>query len=706
MKFSFLSFLLLFSALFGDELTFDPPLFLDRPCPCPLESNGKVFAIDLNNPLYENGLLQTTEGGVLRASGVFIQARNILYCHTEEKNEVTCEGNILVDFHGQVMIGERFFFDFNRGCGWLLCGVTSYFPWQIGAQKILLLEDGSLECQESYITTSEGCNNHDLALQTSCIRIDCNKQLTSSSSTLKLYGRSIAYFPSFKLDLASLKRPPIGVKFGWGGYLGPHISLRYHAFSYRDFKASLRLDGFLKHGLGVGIESTLDPKNHPLAFYTRNYWAHDLAIDDPQKRDRYRFQGSYYNRFWDNKTTVQARYDVVSDAQMAADYNHESFDVIPAHETKLQINHKEKSFISNLIVDVRVNSFQSVDQQLPTVEWNMHPLRLPLTSSFFENYLKVSNINFVTSHDQSNRTTEQAARVDIRPALYWPFYVGPFIVTPRVGMIGIGYSNSPDHHSQNQILATISTEATTSLYHPYSWGHHTLLPHFRYTHLSTPTSAFHEHFIFSIDDAYTRFDELRFGCKNLFFFPISCRPLMIDLWANSFFDPKNKTPTLPKSYLNAEWQLSSHFFCQMDMAVHYQKEWLDMWNTRLDWTLSENLALSLEYRQRSAFSWRKGDFYNFILDVSRNEEELLASSLSDKRRTMLATLFYRVNPDWTLHFTSRYGQHAKQERSYFEYEIASRAAIMDHWWLHFSYQKRESDHRFAFSLKLATKVYD
>jgi hypothetical protein len=692
--------LLLFLPLAADELTFDPPIPWETPCtPTPLSTLERGFVIDLKQPIYEQGVLYTTKGGVLTSTDLFIQARSITYDREQGKNILYCEGDILLDYRGQVLVGDSFYFDFNNRTGVLTCGTTFYFPWQIGAQTIRLLEDGSLKFEKAYITTSEG-SIHDISLHAEQITINCQKQLATSSLQVRRYDTLLFPLPAVTLDLTEVKRPAIAMKFGWGGYLGPHVSLRYHALTYGDFKAWLRADAFIKHGAGVGIETALDPACSPLSFYTRNYWAHDLAIDDPTKRDRYRFQGTYYNHFFDNRTTIEACYDFVSDAQMAADYTHESFNLNPAQETLLRINHRESGFLTNFIVEVRANSFQTVDQQLPTLEWNVHPVRLPLTNCIFENYIKLSNINFVTSHDLVNKTTEHAARLDIRPVLYWPLSMGAVTLTPKAGLIGIGYSNSPEHTTQNQILGHVGAEAITSLHQEYGWGRHLLFPHLRYTHLTTPTSSLHEHFIFTIDDAYIRFDEIRFGLKQLFFFPWSCRPLTTDIWANVFVDSENGIQTLPKSYFNAEWQLLPTLYWQMDLGIHYEKQLLDFCNTRIDWALSEHASLSLEYRQRSAYAWRKGDFYNFILDVARNEDALFLSTLSDKRRTLLATLFYRVNPDWTIKFISRYGRHARQHRSYFEYEIESRATIADHWWLSFNYQKRESDTRFAFSLKL------
>lgn len=709
-----LFFLLLFlsrkEALVADELTFDPPLPWETSCepgcfnPCLYVENcgDDPIIIDLKEPIYEKGVLYTNKGGRLSSSQLRMQARIITFNRSEGQNNITCEGDLLVDYRGQVLIGSCFYYDFNTQSGYLLSGVTAFFPWQLGAETIVFQEDGSLEFFNGYITSSEG-NAHDLVLFAPHMRIDQERRLTSSPMRLTLYEQPLVPLPSVQMDLSAMKRPTFQFKVGWGGYLGPHVSLRYHILSYYDFKASLRVDGFIHHGVGVGVDTSLDPACSFLKFYTSNYWAHDLAIDDPTKRDRYRFQGSYYNRFWDNKTSVQALYDYVSDAQMAAEYNHDSFALNPAQATELVINHRESSFLANAFVNVRVNSFQTVDQQLPAFEVNFHPIRLPFTPFIFENYFKFSNVNFITSHDLINRTTDQTARLDIRPALYWPIHFSALSLTPGARFIGIGYSNSPEHHTVNQILGELSLEATTSLHHCYSWGRHTVRPFVRYRHLTTPSSSFDQHFIFTMQDAYTRFDKLRFGVQNLFFFPFSCYPLEINLWANGFFHPHNHISTIPKGYLHSEWQLSCGFFWQMDLVMHYERNLTDLFNNRIHWALSENAALSLEYRHRSPYSWRKGNFYDFILDVSREEELLLISTLSDRRNTLLATLFYRIHPDWTVKFTSRYGLHHKQMRPYFEYEIESSTTLIDHWWFHFSYQKRESDHRFSMAIKLANK---
>ena len=126
----------------------------------------------------------------------------------------------------------------------------------------------------------------------------------------------------------------------------------------------------------------------------------------------------------------------------------------------------------------------------------------------------------------------------------------------------------------------------------------------------------------------------------------------------------------------------------IDGAWHFQEKQLDFYNARVDWTVSENVALGIEYRHRSRFDWRKADFYNFILESTRTQAELLASPLSDRRDTLLFRLFTRLTPIWTAKFDLRHGWHREFQGPYFEYQIEMYRIIFQHWKLCFKYEKR------------------
>ena len=191
--------------------------------------------------------------------------------------------------------------------------------------------------------------------------------------------------------------------------------------------------------------------------------------------------------------------------------------------------------------------------------------------------------------------------------------------------------------------------------------------------------------------------------RNSFFLKSnSCfvRPLWFDLWANAFFNTRTLPQVIPRAYLNVEYMPFSHLFIGSESGWFFPHNQLDFCNAHLDITLNENLAFGVEYRYRSRFDWRKADFYNFILDSVRSQQELLASPLSDKRETILFRIFARPTPSWTAKFDLRQGKHKKQRRSYLEYRVELARTIFQHWRLALLYEKRQADHRYSFSLLL------
>jgi len=689
--------------LLADNLTDDLPQIWDTNChpclpPCPLVvDEEEAIVVDLQDPVYEGGILSTDQGGVLTTKNLRIQARHITY----NQQTVACHGDLLIDLCGQLFIGDSLSFDFTTQSGVILCAKTAYFPWQVRGERILIYGDGHFVVENGLLTTSEG-DRSEVALVAKRMRINPSRVLTCSSVKAKLCNKTVFALPAFTFDLTTLRPPPIQMGVGWGGYLGTYLSLRYHLLRLANFNGYLRLDGFLDHGMGVGAETDYNPSAAPASFYTRNYWVHDIAIDDPRKRDRYRFQGSYYNAFFQNQTTLSAVYDVVSDAQMAADYQRDSFELNPAHKSELFLHHKRTNYLANLTFDVRVNSFQTVNQKLPEFEFNLHPVTLPYTNIIFENSFKISHLNYVTSSQLINQTTFSATRFETNPRLYMPVHMGPLTITPDVQFIGIGYSDSPQNQTSNQILFDLSCDAQTSLFCRYSWGKHLVRPYARYTHLTSPSTSLNEHFIFSLEDGYQRLDLLRFGLYNLLTTRFCYRPLSVDIWSNAFFNPISDITVIPKSYFQLQWLLFPTLSLHLDTAMNYQRDCqLDYLKTGARITLSENSALNVSFNKHSRYDWRKADFYNFILDAVRDEQELLDSQLSDRRHTFLLDFFWRINPDWDIKLALRQGSNYSDKNSFFEYEIASSAMVLPHWRLHFNYQKREVDNRFKFSLKLA-----
>ena len=705
--------LLLVSPAWGDELTVDPPeIWPTVCCPCrppeipppACEPEDNVI-VDLVDPIYSEGTLSTEAGGVLSTAGLRIQAQKISYTRNLTGEvpvfTVNCEGNLLVDYNERILVGDRLYYDFISHTGFLINGRTASPPWYIGGREMLLMENGSVVVLDGFITTSEG-EVEDVALLSPYICLTPDRVLVAKDINFRVNFVPIFWLPQVKLDLKNIERTPFAVKYGWRGFTGSYVSLLYRFLSWGDFHATARLDGFFRQGVGAGIETVFNPSWRQARWYSRNYYAHDIPLDDPEKKDRYRFEGTFYDRVYG--VTIDGVYDFVSDGQMAADYTTKDFDLKTAGRTQLNLLRKEPFWIANLFTNVRVNDFQTVNQELPSFQLNWHPFEIPYTGILCENTFKASYYKYVFSDDILTRNHDfGSSRIAAHPFFYRPFFFGPVTLTPEAGFIGIAYSNSPGGGSAGQAAGEFGVKLETSISRGWQSWKHVVEPYLHYHYLTTPRVDTDRHYIFSINDGIDRLNVMRYGVRNSFFHKTAYgieRLLWIDLWANAFFDTPTIPRTIPRCYLNIEWIPFRRLYCTLDSAWNFQKNRFDFYNVRLDWTWSTNLAFGVEYRHRSLFDWLKADFYNFILESVRTQQELLASNLSDRRDTVLFRIFARLNPDWTAAFDLRSGWNRQFQPSYLEYQIEMARVIYQHWRLAFNYEKRESDNRFSFSLLL------
>lgn len=717
MAFFFL-LLSLFAPLFADELIQPFPEIWPTDClPCrPKEtcvpracySTQADVSIDLMNPLYESGVITTTEGGVLTAEGLRVQAQKITYRRDMEADppvfNIFCEGCLLFDYNEYVLVGEALYYDFITQTGYLIGGKTALFPWNIGGKEFLFDKGGGICVIDGYLTTSEN-EQHDVVIQASQIGLSRDKVLIAKDLNFRVKNIPFFWLPRIKFDLKNYGRSPFAVKFGWGGFLGSHLSFLYKFLTVGEFAATARLDAFFGHGIGVGIETAYDPACLPTKFFTRSYYAQDIAIFDPVRRDRYRFQGEYFDRI--SGFTLEGIYDVVSDGEMAADYQTKDFELYTAGRTQLQIRRQQESWIANLFTKVRVNDFQSVNQELPSFYLHLHPFTLPNTGIIFENTFKASYLDYVFS-DDIDQEDFHAGRIACTPRAYRPFCFGPINGNVEAGFIGIAYTNGPNENSSGQALGDLGFFLNTHLSKSFEKIKHVVEPYAHYRLLTNPRVALDDHYIFTIQDGYDQLSLVRLGIKNSLLQKTPCsieRTFWLDIWTNIFFNTQTVREMIQKIYFNAEWRPFSRIFLYGETAWNLEHHLIDYYNSRVDWTLSENLAFGLEYRYRSQFDWRKADFYNFILEAARSEQELLDSPLSDRRHTLLFRIFYRPVPDWSFKFDLRSGRHSliantDVQAPYLEYQIEIATVIFQHWRFGFIYEKKEADDRFSISLKL------
>lgn len=656
--------------------------------------------LDLKDPILTDGILSTEAGGVIQGLDVRIQAQKIIYTKKTSDTEVCflyAEGNLILEFGGYYFIGEALEYDFLTHTGTLYQARTSLEPWYFGGDVILLHADGSFTLYDGFVTTSES-RKIDWVISAERAHLSDKRFFFAENVKFKIHSVPFMWVPSLKADLDSIFDSPLRYNFKWGSHQGARVSLIYEFFSWQRFKAFARLDYRIKRGLGGGIETHYE--NEKEIFNTINYVAHDNSLANSHEKFRYRFQGLYHNLVWDDRVSIDLTWDKLSDIDMATDYNDRGLELDTAGRTQFTIRKQEKNRIERLVTYVRVNSFQSVDQELPTFELTWRPFILGKTGIISTTLFRTSYLDFAYANDVLHVHDYSSSRLEYRQGFHRAIPCTYFTLTPRVGFCGIYYGNSPQHNSKLLSLFRFGLDAKTSFVGDLGSCKHVIEPYMRFQYFTSPTVSPDHHYIFDIEDGYYQENQLRLGVTNQFFFKNSynclTRSLFLDLYTYGFFDIKTIGSTFPKAYLDLTSLPTPYLRLSFNAAWDFQHHQVDYFNFLTEWTVSETLAIRSEYRHRSSYFWRKADPTNFILDAYRSENELLHSPLSDRRDTLLTSLFYQFNPNWALFFEMRHGWNRKYEPSYTEFETDLLLKLPSAWNFKLSYQHKENDDRIAF----------
>jgi hypothetical protein len=457
-----------------------------------------------------------------------------------------------------------------------------------------------------------------------------------------------------------------------------------------------RVDYRLDRGPGAGVETYYRSDDGKERFETINFIARDTSQDYPNQRLRYRVQGMYTNSWEKGRTSADLSYDWLSDKDMATDYDDRGLELDVAGRTQLHLRRQERQqWIGNFFTRVRVNDFQSMKQELPTLETNIKPFTLGSTGIISENQLKVSYLDYVYSKHLRNVHNFHSSRTEFSHHLYRPLKNRYFALTPEAGITAIFYENTPQRRSRWLTFGNFNCELNTNFYKFRGKYKHVITPYLKYEYLTFPTASPNQHFIFDINDGWYRLNTLRFGINQNFYFKNRqaniVRYFSADLFSYAFFHTRTIPSNIPKVYGQFTWYVFPTLRYTLDTAWDFWHNQLDHFNFHTEWTISDNLAINTEFRHRDAYDWRKVDKLNFILDSFRSVNELLYSSLSDRRNTLLFHIFYRFDPKWALEFESRHGWNRRHEKNYNEFEFDLLTTIRSTLNVKIVYQHKENE---------------
>jgi hypothetical protein len=648
------------------------------------------YTINLKDPVFTNGVLSTEDGGVICNEELRIQAKRIVYTNKVENGQtikkVEASGDLLLEYKGRVFVGESLEYDLIKKTGVMKNGRTSTAYWFVGGDEIELQEDGSFWISHAFLTTVEGQDSW-WELSSSKISISESGLLSAKNIKISFFDFPLFWFPKINMDLKLVKEPPIKYKMIWDQVLKQKISMRYELFSSETFDLFGRLDYRFKKGPGAAIETDYHSLDERTVFQTKNYGAFDKIVPDEKGDKRYRLQGLVTTHSANEKTNLYMSYDKLSDDKMAQDFKSDDFELNTQKRTILKAQHREENHFTEFNFQPKINYFQSINQQLPFVSFDLRPFPLGHSGVIFDNSFSAGYLNYVYSRQLAKELhSSRSGRFETSNRLYRHFGLGPLSLTPSAGFIGIFYSNTPHHHAAGQAMGTYSVDLHTRLMRSFSHLKHILQPYVRLEGITSPTTPNHDHFIFNIQDGYFKQNLFRPGLYQAFYPRTNLLPTTsIDIYTQIFLGSTAFHRALPKLYTTAEF---SYPFWNIITDVIYNAQELvwDRANIRSAWTVSQNFAFALEFRHRSKFDWKKSDHDNFILDIARPIDELLRSPISDGRDTLLSRFQIRFSPLWTCHIETHHGWGRRDEPRYDSYEIKLATLLTGRWQLQFGYK--------------------
>lgn len=667
--------------------------------------------IDLREPVYTEGILSTDQGGVIQGPNLRIQARCIKLSTkgTEglDGSFLEAQGDIILEFGDYVFVGKRLEYDFSSKKGTLYDGRTSLEPWYFGGEQIHLLPDCSFLIENGFATASENYQM-DWRLETRLAHLRKQKYLTAKDVKFRFFSLPLFWVPTLKLDLDSIYDSPFRYTVRTGGNRGVRIGLSYEIYSTANWDNVLQLDYRFKNGMGGGFETEYKSPSKNTYFHSINYVARDRPAYNLKEMTRYRLEGNYHTAFHGGRTTIDLSWDKLSDWEMATDYDDQDITLIYANPTELEIRRQENFCIVDFLTKVRVNDFQTVLQELPTLGGSFRPVEILGTGIITEGRAKASYLEFEYPDDVTEDVHDyNSPRYELYQTFWRPLKFGCFNLTPEAGGLAIYYGNNRDKFDRWMTIGLFELDGRTDFFRFYGPYKHVITPYFVYQYYLQPSTPPSDHFIFDITDGWYRLDALRWGLQNnLYSKKDGCciyRKFYLDLFTYAFFDTDTFPQAIPKIYLESVYNVTTRLRLTAEIAWDFTHGNFAHYNTLLEWTISNCAALSAEYRHRNPFDWRKVDYFNFILDSFRSEEELRDSPISDQRDTVLLNFYWRFHPIWALGIQSRNGWNRFNEPSYNEYQFALIGTFRSSWQVKISYHHEEDDDRFSINFGVGIK---
>lgn len=669
----------------------------------------RSLEVSLNDATYCDGVFSTKTGGIITADQLHIQAKYIQYTQQNGKKEIDACEDILVTFGNKVFVGERVFYDFISKKGVIYKGKISIGIWHISGSQIELYPDDTYRIFNAVITTSEKQN----PLFAMCgKRVDIEKNLLIARPLqLQCAGRPYLILPKYSTNLQRLwKKPLLQYKLSWDKGLGPAGMIRYRIYDSKNFNSHLRFDARVHKKeksvmrLGSSLETEYFFLKNRGQISAQNYLGYDVFFNDPHSSShlKYRLQGLASYKSLDGNRIVSSRWDKISDKNMANDFQMEKFELSTGKKTELKFINLHQKIITNVSFVPRINSFDSMKQELPDIKLSPYPIIFKNSGVVFENSLRAGYYKYSFDKDSHpDCMSPRSSKLHYRQALYRSFSSPYLTIVPKVGCHYLLYGNRDSTSALQFCMPFVDISLHSKLLCTKDTIIHSVEPYAKSYSLLAPAKGDYPP-IFDLSDGWRPINQLRFGIRSDLWKrePKGITPLLsVDSYALGFVHPSPFAKVFPKIFTTIEYSLP-RFSIKTLLGWNMEFATLDLWTIRGALTCNADCAISAEFRFRGPMSWRKSNPDNYILDVTRSPLDLTDSLLSDERKVALLRMQFKLHPQWIVRLEGNYGWGRKEQENHFVGKIDLLGLLSSNVRVKLSYLQAASQSHFEFGISL------
>ncbi len=689
----------------------------DQPFKSSMDAFKGQVNVQLNDPVYRDGMMITEKGGIATAQDLYIQAKNIAYIRRgpskgssgTSEHKLQASEMLYMVYEGKSYKGSKVEIDFTSGIIRIWDGCTKNGDWFVGGKEIEIRPDGNMYVKNAYLSTSENQRN-DWSIEATTLTVLKGDSIKAHNVSFNFEKLPLFWLPSYSRSLkeGQGESAPFKYRMRWGGSQGFRIGLTYQLGTFGRWTHKAIADYNFKYGIGAGLLSIYDGPSSNERFEMLNYVAQGSRKSFNPKNLRYRFQGFYRNYFEESNINMVAMYDKLSDKGMKSEFSdHALSDARPAL-TQATLWRKESDWVAQMNTRVRINNFQTVKQELPLFTFNIRPHSLGNSRWMIDNRFSAGYLDYVYNKSTHKVKDFSSTRSEVSQRLFTTFNPAPFTISPYIGYRAIHYSSSPQHRQRMQMMAEMGALAKTRLIKFSPYGFQSIEPYLSYKSIIHPTVKPDRNYIFDLEDGWNSLHESRIGLQHTFIRSPSSsgfqQKICTDIFTRYFFSSSKIGSHPTKLWLNSVFNATPTVAYKLMSAYDFRHKTTDHFNIQMRKTFSRTVAMTLEYRQRSKYAWRKIDPDNFIIDVTRSKQSLEKSEMSDERRAVLASIFWQAAPNLDIELTTARGWRKISDKGYYDMDLSIATIVRGALHIKLSYGRRSGGvQKWYISLGLGAK---